>query len=138
MPDTLIPYSARIDKLKASAREVGAKLCLIDHGELMGWLTGYQGTETMYRALLVPLEGEPWLVLRGLDAPQAERHSWLTEIIGFKDWEDPHDQVSLSIIDHGYSSAKILVDDASYSFTVYAQNYYLHIYLKRSLFIKQD
>jgi Xaa-Pro dipeptidase len=32
---------------------------LIDHGELLAWLTGYTVSETRYRACLVPLQDEP-------------------------------------------------------------------------------
>ncbi len=99
--------------------DAGAELYLADHGELMGWLTGYQGTETMYRALLVPKNGDPWLVVRGLDAPQAAVQSWLTDIVGFKDWDDPHLAVTGSLVERGFGRATILTDNHSYSFTAH-------------------
>jgi hypothetical protein len=35
-----------------------------ENGELLAWLTGYTVSETRYRACLVPLQDEPWMVLR--------------------------------------------------------------------------
>jgi len=111
-------FSTRISKLREIMVEEKAELYIADHSELMGWLTGYMVSETMYRALMIPLKGSPWLVLRKLDSEQAYAQSWLKEIIGFNDWENPFEKVAESIHNRGMSSATILVDSASYSFTL--------------------
>ncbi len=53
----LLPYRSGDAALAANARTLTA----------LGWLTGYMPSETMYRAALLPLDGEPWYVLRALD-----------------------------------------------------------------------
>ena len=121
------PYAARLTKLRTAMAAKGADLALIDHGELIGWLTGYSGSETMYRAVLVPMRGVPWIVLRKLDAPQVEAQGWMgaawrDHVIGFNDWDDPFAEVAHSIVARGFRLARILIDNASYSFTAHAQS----------------
>ena len=112
-------FQWRIDKLRRATADAGASLYLADHGELIGWLTGYQGTETMYRAVLIPVVGPIWAVVRKLDAPQVISRSWLHNVIGFDDWADPITEVANSVIARNFGSAKILTDSASYSFTAH-------------------
>ncbi|MDE0783196.1 MAG: Xaa-Pro peptidase family protein [Planktomarina sp.] len=117
--DIPIHFQHRIEKLRRATIEAGANLYLADHGELMGWLTGYQGTETMYRAVLIPVAGPIWAVVRKLDAPQVSSQGWLQNVIGFDDWADPIREVANSITVRNFGSAKILTDSASYSFTAH-------------------
>ena len=115
------PFAHRVARLQALLNDCGADLFLADHGELMAWLTGYTASETMYRAVLVGRDAAPWMVLRGLDAPQVSEQGWLADVEGFRDWDDPFAAVAGSIRDRGFGSARIAVDSASYSFTVHAQ-----------------
>ncbi len=59
-------------------RATGADVLLIDHAELLAWATGYTVSETMYRAAFLPLEGEPWFVLRDLDARPCRDACWFS------------------------------------------------------------
>ena len=115
------PYEQRIARLRALLNECGGDLFLVDHGELMAWITGYTVSDTMYRAVLVGRDAGPWMVLRDLDAPQVSQQGWLANVEGYRDWDDPFAAVAASIRGHGFESARIVVDSASYSFTVHAQ-----------------
>ena len=122
MPMTIpAPYDQRIARLRALLNECGGDLFLADHGELMAWITGYTASETMYRAVLVGRDVAPWIILRDLDAPQVSQQGWLADVEGFRDWDDPFAAVAASIRGRGFESARIVVDSASYSFTVHAQ-----------------
>lgn len=115
------PFAARVARLRALMREWQVPLFLADHGELMAWLTGYTASETMYRAVLVPAEGPPWIVLRALDAPQVAMQGWLESTESFADTDDPFEAVAASIRARGHAAGAIAVDSASYSFSVHAQ-----------------
>ena len=130
------PYDQRVARLRALLNECDGELFLADHGELMAWITGYTVSETMYRAVLVGRDAAPWMVLRDLDAPQVSEQGWLADVEGFRDWDDPFAAVAASIRDHGFESARIAVDSASYSFTVHAQAR-LQAELPRAAFIHQ-
>ena len=66
-------YEGRLARLRAAVTDSGADVMIVDESELLGWLTGYMPSETMYRAALVPLDGEPWYVVRNLSTTL--RHS---------------------------------------------------------------
>jgi Xaa-Pro dipeptidase len=61
-------FERRATLARQALAESRADALLVDHAELMSWLSGYTVSETMYRSLVLPLEGEPWFVLRELDA----------------------------------------------------------------------
>jgi Xaa-Pro dipeptidase len=115
------PFDDRLKNIHQLLDGTGADLFLIDYSELIAWISGYMTGETLYRVCLVPGKGEPWMVLRRLDAPQAEARSWLNNITGFPDTDDPFNWVTNTIIENGFSRAKIVVDSSSYSHTVYAR-----------------
>ncbi|HLZ64693.1 MAG TPA: Xaa-Pro peptidase family protein [Aliidongia sp.] len=115
-------FERRVAAARAAMADAGADLLLIDHGELLAWLTGYTVSETMYRAALLPREGEPWFVLRGLDTAPCRRKTWLRDIIGFPDSADPHRAVAETIAARGFARARIGVDFNSYGFSAHTRD----------------
>ncbi|RYE78546.1 MAG: aminopeptidase P family protein, partial [Hyphomicrobiales bacterium] len=83
-------FVGRVAKARAAMAETGAELLLVDHAEFLAWLTGYTVSETMYRAAFLPREGEPWFVLRELDAGPCRDACWFSDIVGFADTAEPH------------------------------------------------
>ena len=82
-------FAQRTAALRRKMQESGVALVLLDQNEHMFHIAGYQVSDASYRAFLVPLEGAPLAVLRGLDvAPFLER-AWFDDHIGYPDWEDP-------------------------------------------------
>jgi Xaa-Pro aminopeptidase len=110
-------FAARVAKARAAMAEAGAELLLIDHAEFLAWLTGYTVSETMYRAAFLPLEGEPWFVLRDLDAEPCRTACWFADILGFPDTAEPHAVMADEIRRRGLAKALIGADHASYGFT---------------------
>jgi Xaa-Pro dipeptidase len=110
---------AEFDHRVALAREAmaraGADLLLIDSGELLAWLTGYTVSETLYRAAFLPREGQAWFCLRGLDEAPCREKSWITDVVGFDDMQEPQSAVAASLRDHGFGSARIGLDTNSSS-----------------------
>lgn len=115
MKPTYLPALAR---LRAAMSASGAEVMLIDHGELLAWLTGYTVSETRYRACLVPTSGEPWMVLRELDEPPCRAVSGLQQVETFSDHEDPWQAVAQSLINRGLANARLGFDPASYGMTL--------------------
>lgn len=110
---------AEFDRRVALAREAmvhaGADLLLVDSGELLAWLTGYTVSETLYRAAFLPRQGDAWFCLRGLDEVPCREKSWITDVVGFDDRQEPQAAVAASIRDHGFGSARIGLDTHSTS-----------------------
>lgn len=112
-------FARRVALARAAMAASGVDLLLVDHAELMAWLTGYTGSETMYRAALLPREGEPWFVLRSLDAEPCRQRTWIADIVGFPDTADPHAVIAGTIRDRGHGGTRIGADFQSYSFTAH-------------------
>lgn len=112
-------YDWRIAKAHAAMDAAAVDLLLIDSGELLAWLTGYTVSETMYRAALLPRQGQPWFVLRELDEAPCRKKTWIADVIGFADIDDPHQAVADSIRAHGFADARIGADVNAYSFSAH-------------------
>ncbi|HEX7388181.1 MAG TPA: Xaa-Pro peptidase family protein [Castellaniella sp.] len=97
--------------------EAGVDVLLVDHAEFMLWLTGYSVSETLYRAFLLPLHGDPWFVVRELDAGPCVAQSRLVDPVTFSDDEDPWSQVAQSLIRRGLASGTVGADFHSYGFS---------------------
>ena len=110
-------FAGRVARARTAMAEVGAELLLVDHAECLAWLTGYTVSETMYRAAFLPLEGEPWFVLRDLDAGPCRDACWFADIVGFPDTADPQAVMADEIRRRGLGNARIGADHVSYGFT---------------------
>jgi len=111
-------FAARLQKVRAILVAQGCAAMLIDHGELLAWLTGYTVSETMYRVALVPREGAPCFVLRALDEGPCRAGVWFDDVVGYSDDADPHAAVAAEMTTRGLAGARIGVDFTSYGFTV--------------------
>lgn len=111
------PFDARLAALRADMAAAGIDLFLADQAELIAWLTGYMGSETMYRACLVPTAGDPWIVLRALDAAPCEAVSWVADLETYPDTADALAEVVRTIRARGHGTAAIGIDDMSYAMT---------------------
>ena len=110
-------FAGRVARARAAMAEAGAELLLIDHAEFLAWLTGYTVSETMYRASFLPHEGEPWFVLRELDAGPCRDACWFSDVVGFPDTAEPQQVMTQEIRRRGFAGAAIGADHASYGFT---------------------
>lgn len=110
-------YDWRIAKTHAAMDAADVDLLLVDSGELLAWLTGYTVSETMYRAALFPRHGAPWFVLRNLDEAPCREKTWISDVFGFVDTDDPHRIVADGIRARGFADARIGADVAAYSFS---------------------
>lgn len=110
-------FAGRVARARLAMAEAGAELLLVDHAEFLAWLTGYTVSETLYRAAFLPREGEPWFVLRELDAGPCRDACWFGDIVGFSDMAEPHQVMAEEIRRRGFAQARIGADHASYGFT---------------------
>lgn len=94
--------------------ERGIDLALFDEMEALFWLSGYANSENRWRACLVPANGEPFFVIRALDAAALRDRTWITDIVTFRDWDDPVSAVADAITAHGFARAAIGIDHYSY------------------------
>ncbi|TKI04620.1 M24 family metallopeptidase [Martelella alba] len=109
-----------LERLRATMRQASVDVMLIDHAELLAWLTGYTVSETLYRACLVPLCGAPWMVLRQLDEAPCRAQSPELIVVSYRDDDDPWRRVAQSLKRRGYQQARLGADFSSYGMTVHS------------------
>lgn len=110
-------FAGRVARARAAMADAGAELLLVDHAECLAWLTGFTVSETMYRAAFLPREGEPWFVLRELDAAPCRAACWFADIVGFPDTAEPQAVMADEIRRRGLANVRIGADHLSYGFT---------------------
>jgi Xaa-Pro dipeptidase len=106
-------YHWRIAKARRAMASADVDLLLVDSGELLAWLTGYTVSETMYRAAFLPRDGNPWFVLRALDEAPCREKTWIEDVVGFADTDDPHSVIAENVRARGFAGARIGVDTHS-------------------------
>lgn len=111
-------YQERLDRIQQCMRLHGADALIVDTSESLAYLSGYESTVTMYRALVVPASGEPVMMLRELDEAPYLELSWLSEYVLFNDWADPVAVVADYLRHKGFARSTIAVDMQSYALTV--------------------
>lgn len=110
-------FAGRVARARAAMAQAGVDIMLVDHAEFLAWLTGYTVSETMYRAAFLPREGEPWFVLRELDAGPCRAACWFSDIVGYADTAEPHAIMADELRRRGLADARIGADHSSYGFT---------------------
>ncbi|EHD22368.1 MULTISPECIES: M24 family metallopeptidase [Brenneria] len=111
-------YRQRIEKIRAYMRDKDIGLLLVDQTEFLFYLTGFSISENMYRACLLPLEGDAVMVYRAMDAHTFQENSWITDTVTFADWQDPIEVIIGTIVERGWDKQHIGVDFDSYCMTV--------------------
>jgi len=107
-------FAARLAPLRQRMRAAEVAVALFDEIEAMTWLTGYGNSENRWRCVGIPLEGEPFFLIRALDATPCRQRSWIADVPTFRDWEDPMPVLRDALASRGLDRARIGLDYNSY------------------------
>lgn len=116
-PFTSDEFAARIGRLRTKLADAGVAVGLFDEIEAMTWLAGFGNSENRWRCLGVPLHGEPFFLIRALDAGPCRQRVWFDDVIAFRDWEEPMPVLAAALAERGLADAVIGLDLGSYSMT---------------------
>ena len=111
-------FDARVERLRAKMREAHVDVALFDEIEAMTWLTGYGNSENRWRCVAIPREGEPFFLVRALDATPCRQRSWITDVPTFRDWADPFPVLVAALRKRELDGARIGLDYGSYCMPV--------------------
>jgi Xaa-Pro dipeptidase len=116
-------YDARLERLRDRMTANGLDLLLLSGPENIFYLIGQQ-TPGYYafQCLCVPASGEPFHVLRGLEAMNARLNTYLDEIIGYAD--DQHPAVALAAVlkQRGWQRKRVGIDQNGWFLTINLYN----------------
>ncbi len=110
-------YADRLDRLRRTMAERHVDAFIVTTPENMFYLTGYQ-TPGYYwfQALVVPLEGEAFMVTRQLEDSNVQTRTWISESHPYQDHEDPPAALARTMIWFGLGQAAIGYERNCYFF----------------------
>ena len=103
-------FDERIRRLREEMRRSEVDVALFDEIEAMTWLAGYGNSENRWRCVGVPVEGEPFFLIRALDAGPCRQRSWIADVPTFRDWENPFPVLVRSLSARRLDGARIGLD----------------------------
>src|SRR6516165_6088480 len=106
-------------KIRSALAEKGVAVGLFDEIEAMAWLTGYGNSENRWRCVGLPVAGEPFWLIRALDAGPCRERSAVADIGSYLDWEDPSSALAAILSRRGLAESVIGVEYGSPSMTAH-------------------
>lgn len=111
--------AVRMGRVRDRMEQLGVGVLLLGHGADLPWLTGYRAMPLERLTLLVlPVTGEPVLVVPGLEAPRVAAADGLFELRPWSDAEDPIDLV-VDLI-HRADVSRLALSDRAWATTALA------------------
>jgi Xaa-Pro dipeptidase len=108
-------FETRLQKVRDQIAARGLDAALITTPENIFYLSGYQTLGYWYfQAMIVPLNQEPFMVLRGLEQPNVDARTYLSHSYVYSDNEEPIDVLRDSFKEEGLVGKKIGVELHSY------------------------
>jgi Xaa-Pro aminopeptidase len=108
-------FAHRVERVKERMRAARVEIALFDEIEAMTWLSGYGNSENRWRCVGIPLEGEPFFLIRALDAGPCRSRTWISDVVTFRDWEDQFAPLIASLNSRRMLQSRIGLDFNSYS-----------------------
>jgi len=120
-------YQRRLGELRERMKERLLDAVIISDAENIMYLTDYQTTGySFFQALVVPLEGEPWMVTRKLEESNVIERTWVELTRPYPDTGDAIQMLVSSLMEFGMAGhgKTIGYERNSYYFTAYHQDYF--------------
>jgi Xaa-Pro dipeptidase len=113
-------YRARLASTRRQMVELDLDLLVCSTPENIYYLTGFNSRGYYaYQCLFVPLDGEPWMVTRHLDAINVEHQTWMEPGYEYYDEDDPIALTLASLQDRHYTRATIGIETSSWFLTAH-------------------
>lgn len=111
-------YEQRVSAVRNQIRARNADVLVVDQLEHLVYLFGYLPTAARYQCCLLPLDGEPHMIVRALDVWIFRDQSWVRSYATYMDNEDSLDVLIRELHRLGYSGANVAVEKDSNFMTV--------------------
>ncbi|QEP44241.1 aminopeptidase P family protein [Ectothiorhodospiraceae bacterium BW-2] len=116
-------YKRRLDELRARMEQRLLEVVIVSDPENLYYLTGHKTTGySFFQALVVPLEGEPFMVIRRLEASNVYERTWVEIVRPFADTEDAIQMLVASMKEMGLANKRIGFERNSYFLPAYQQD----------------
>ncbi len=127
-------YQRRINELRTRMAERLLDAVIISDAENILYLTDYQTTGySFFQALVVPLEGEPFMVTRKLEESNVIHRTWVEITRPFPDTGDAIQELISSLVEFGLAGKTIGYERNSYYFNAYHQDVFRTSFVRSRL-----
>jgi Xaa-Pro dipeptidase len=124
--DMTFPYEEYERRMTDLRQRMEARLLdavVITDPENLMYLTDYQTTGySFFQALVVPLDGEPFMITRAMEESNVIERTWLEESRPYPDTGDAIQQLVTSLNEFGLASKHVGYERNSYFFPAYQQD----------------
>ncbi len=118
-------YKRRLDELRERMKVRLLDAVIISDAENIMYLTDYQTTGySFFQALVVPLDGEPWMVTRQMEESNVIARTWVEKTRPYPDTGDAIQMLITSLEEFGLGDSTIGYERNSYYFPAYHQDYF--------------
>jgi len=107
-------FAERLDAVRVEMRRRGIEVLLIDELEHLFYIAGWHASGSRYHACIVPVDGDPIMILRRLDEPGFLERTWLHDYVLCDDAEDPIEVLARTLERNGWSQRRIGVETDSH------------------------
>jgi Xaa-Pro dipeptidase len=114
---SMAEYERRLGNLRAEMERRGLDAVIVTTPENLFYLTGYQTPGYYYfQCLVVPLEGEAFMVTRLLEDSNVQTRTWVEYSRPYADTDSPIGSLHMAMSEFGLSHARIGYEKSSYFF----------------------
>ena len=107
-------FAGRLERLRQRLRALDVEAALFDEIEAMTWISGYGNSENRWRCVVIPVDKDPFFMIRALDAGPCRKRSWIADVPHYRDWEDSFALLAERFADRGLARARVGLDFNSY------------------------
>ncbi|WP_250502070.1 Xaa-Pro peptidase family protein [Caballeronia sp. AZ7_KS35] len=111
-------FDERVARVRAGMKSRGMDMLLLYGQEAINWTSGfYTPAHFAYAAFGLPLEGEPFLVIRYIEEKAARVTTWVEDIRTYWDHEDPVEATKRAVESRSLGTARIALDKQAWYLT---------------------
>lgn len=100
-------FARRVAATRLAMAQRDVDVLLVDRQEHVVYLTGYAPPPARYQGLLLPLEGDPVMLVRPLDEPKVKAQSWLQSYQLYPDSQEAMTALAALIQSRGWADKRI-------------------------------
>jgi Xaa-Pro dipeptidase len=128
-------YEKRVEALRTRMQERRFDCVIISDPSNLLYLTGYQTTGyTYFQALIVPIDGEPIMITRGMEESNVYARTWVEKTKTYEDTGDAIQLVVNTLKDMKSYNGRVGFERNSYFFPAYQQDRLLHAFRNKKAY----
>lgn len=118
-----VEYQRRLRELRVRMADRGLDAVIITDPANLVYLTDYQTTGySFFQALLIPLDGEPFMLTRAMEESNVIERTWVEDTWPFADAASPVTELVVALHDAGLRGKRVGYERNSYYFPAYQQD----------------